>query len=270
MRTRASFIDRRRHSRGQGLVEFALILPLLLVLLLMAIDFGRVFFGTVALHNAARIGADYGAGHADAWEGTPSGEELSEQAHYQALVLNDLQALNCTLPSPDPVPDPVFSGFADGDLVYVELECEFSLLTPLAEAIVGGPVPLSARSDFAVTRTINPNLPESEVPPPNLCSGPEAAFTTDPPEGAGNRVSVASGDEVEFTDTSTFEAGCPILTWSWDFDDGGTILDADTPTVTTDVFTDSGAGHTDYTVRLTVTNAGGTDSEQITVRADGP
>jgi PKD repeat protein len=83
-------------------------------------------------------------------------------------------------------------------------------------------------------------------------------------------VEIASGDEVEFTDTSTFEAGCPILTRSWDFDDGGTILDADTPTVTTDVFTDSGPGHTDYTVRLTVTNAGGTDSDQVTVRADGP
>ena len=80
-------------------------------------------------------------------------------------------------------------------------------------------------------------------------------------------MNIPSGEEVEFTDTSTFEAGCPILTWSWDFDDGPPITDADTPTVTTDVFTDSGPGTTDYIVRLTVTNAGGSDQAQVTVRA---
>ena len=50
------------HVRGQALVEFALVLPLLALLLVMALDFGRVFFGWVALQNAARIGANY-AGH---------------------------------------------------------------------------------------------------------------------------------------------------------------------------------------------------------------
>jgi hypothetical protein len=244
-------------------VEFALVLPLLALLLVMAIDFGRVFFGVVALQNASRIGADYGASHADSWNGAPSGEELAEQAHYQNLVVGDLQALNCTLPSPDPVPDPVFSGFDDGDLAFVELSCEFGLLTPLAEAILGGPVSLHARSDFAVTRTINPHLPESSIPPPNLCSPPDASFDTTPPEGTGNRVTIAAGTEVLFADTSTYEAGCPVLTWSWDFDDGGTTQDADTAS-TSHVFP---ARTTDYTVRLRITNAGGTDTAQINVRA---
>ena len=36
-------------------------LPILALLLVMAVDFGRVFFGWVALQNAARIGADYAA-----------------------------------------------------------------------------------------------------------------------------------------------------------------------------------------------------------------
>ncbi|CAN5198787.1 hypothetical protein BH23CHL9_BH23CHL9_04030 [soil metagenome] len=55
-----------RTTRGQGLVELALILPLLLLLLLGAIDFGRVFFGWVAVTNASRVGANYAATHPDA------------------------------------------------------------------------------------------------------------------------------------------------------------------------------------------------------------
>jgi hypothetical protein len=257
---------RSEQPRGQGLVEFALILPLLVLLLVMAIDFGRVFFGMVALQNASRIGADFGASHADAWNGAPSGEEQAEQDHYQNLVLGDMQSLNCELPTPDPVPDPVFSGFDDGDLAYVELACEFGLLTPLAETLLGGRVQLAARSDFAVNRTINPNLPESSVPPPNLCSAPNASFDTQPAAGAGNRVNVSSGTEVLFDDTSTVEAGCPVLTWSWDFDDGAPTTDADTSS-TSHVFTHSGGGSTDYRVRLLVTNAGGTSTAQVTVRA---
>ncbi|MGH2463352.1 MAG: TadE/TadG family type IV pilus assembly protein, partial [Candidatus Limnocylindria bacterium] len=45
-----------RPTRGQGLVEFAIILPFLMLVLLMAVDFGRVFFGWVGLANASRIG----------------------------------------------------------------------------------------------------------------------------------------------------------------------------------------------------------------------
>ena len=43
------------------MVEFAIILPVFLLLLLMAIDFGRVFFSTIQLSNAVREAADYGA-----------------------------------------------------------------------------------------------------------------------------------------------------------------------------------------------------------------
>ena len=55
-------------SRGQAMVEFALILPLLLLVLLLAIDFGRVFFGWVALNNASRIAASEAGFHPEAWK----------------------------------------------------------------------------------------------------------------------------------------------------------------------------------------------------------
>lgn len=44
-------------QRGQGLVEFALLVPLLLLMTLGALDFGRLFFAYTAIANAAREGA---------------------------------------------------------------------------------------------------------------------------------------------------------------------------------------------------------------------
>lgn len=44
---------------GQGLVEFALILPILLLLTMGALDLGRAFFVKVVLENSAREGAYY-------------------------------------------------------------------------------------------------------------------------------------------------------------------------------------------------------------------
>lgn len=53
--------DRQSRNRlgqgGQAAVEMTLSLGLLLLLLLAALDFGRAFFGYVALVNAAREGA---------------------------------------------------------------------------------------------------------------------------------------------------------------------------------------------------------------------
>ena len=46
-------------SRGQSLVEFVIIAPLLLLLILGAMDFGRLFYTKIVLTNAAREGANY-------------------------------------------------------------------------------------------------------------------------------------------------------------------------------------------------------------------
>jgi len=47
--------------RGQSLVEFALVLPIFLLIMLFAIDFGRVFSAWISLNNLARIGANLAA-----------------------------------------------------------------------------------------------------------------------------------------------------------------------------------------------------------------
>lgn len=48
-------------ERGSALVEMAVCLPILLLLLFGSIDFGRVFYTSMELNNAARAGAQYGA-----------------------------------------------------------------------------------------------------------------------------------------------------------------------------------------------------------------
>lgn len=52
-----------KRGKGQSLVELAIILPILLIILLGIIDFGRVFYAYVTITNASREGARYGSLH---------------------------------------------------------------------------------------------------------------------------------------------------------------------------------------------------------------
>ena len=52
----------RRRPRGQSLTEFALVFPLLLVLLLTVADFGRIFAAGITIESAARAAAETAAG----------------------------------------------------------------------------------------------------------------------------------------------------------------------------------------------------------------
>lgn len=50
---------KRRSPQAQALVEVAILLPMLLLLVLGAMDFGRMFFTKIVLTNAAREGANF-------------------------------------------------------------------------------------------------------------------------------------------------------------------------------------------------------------------
>ena len=75
---------RRRRTRGQSLVEFALVLPILLFLTLTALDFGRVYLGYINIQNMARIAANYAANNPSAWTG---GGDADAQAQYRNQIL---------------------------------------------------------------------------------------------------------------------------------------------------------------------------------------
>src|SRR5690242_12886675 len=50
-----------RSEAGNALVELAFALPILVLLMVAAIDFARIFYMGIALTNAARAGAQYGS-----------------------------------------------------------------------------------------------------------------------------------------------------------------------------------------------------------------
>lgn len=53
----------KKSQCGQAMVEFALVLPILLILVGGIIDFGWLYYNKIALNNAAREGARYAAIH---------------------------------------------------------------------------------------------------------------------------------------------------------------------------------------------------------------
>jgi hypothetical protein len=71
-------------AKGQALVEFALILPLLFLLIVNAVNFGGFFFAWITVANAARVGAQYMSMGSD----TPA-----TAAQITALVANDVSSL---------------------------------------------------------------------------------------------------------------------------------------------------------------------------------
>lgn len=155
-------------SFGQGMVEFALILPVLLLLLVLAVDFGRVFFQWVGVTNASRIGANYAARNPDVW-GTPG--DPAGQAEYANLVARDLNPLNCAAldgseVTPADIPSPSFTGKAVGDQTSVTLQCRFRVLTPIASLILGGDqFTVTAGSTFTVNGGRISGIPVGIVPP---------------------------------------------------------------------------------------------------------
>jgi uncharacterized membrane protein len=130
----------RRQSAGQSFVEFALILPVVLMLLLMAADLGRVFLAVVTLNNTARVGARYAAANPGA---------TYDQNVYFAQINNEWADIDCDKQSP--IPGPVYSGKQIGDSVTVTLQCTFHVLTPLISNIVGSGLLVTSQAVLPVT-----------------------------------------------------------------------------------------------------------------------
>lgn len=165
MSVRSNLRLESRHRSGQALVETALLLPLLLILLLGAIDFGRLFFGWANLHQAVRIGADYAATHPEM--------TAAERVRFEELITNDIGDINCAVTTP--IPNPTYtladgSPTADpvlGDYANLTLECAFSPITPLGSVFFGDPIQMSATSTFPIREgCISCPTPVPATPPP--------------------------------------------------------------------------------------------------------
>ena len=92
---------RRGRTRGQSLVEFALVLPILLFLTLIALDFGRVYLGYINLQNMSRIAANFAANNSSAWDSVSTPNDATLKTKYYNQIIADAQAINCRLVDTD-------------------------------------------------------------------------------------------------------------------------------------------------------------------------
>ncbi|HET6732753.1 TadE/TadG family type IV pilus assembly protein [Mycobacterium sp.] len=201
--------DTTERTRGQALVEFAIVLPVLLLLFVLAVDFGRVFFQWVGVSNASRIGANYAARNPDAWDGTP---DLLSQDEFRTLVARDLNPLNCmamdlTEVDKTDIPDPTFTGYDVGDQTTVALQCRFRVLTPIASMILGDSLfTVTANSTFTVNGGRIAGIPVGVVPPSTTGGTPCAQVVV--PNLVGHTVGNARSIwEDRFTGTFTALGG---------------------------------------------------------------
>jgi hypothetical protein len=162
--------------RGQGLVEFAITFPVVMLMITFGVDFGRVFLGWVTLNNAVRVGANYAAMNPDGFQ---SPVNLTVQAEYRRLVLAETRGINCTMPNTLPYPT-YPAGTELGDPAVVAITCRFSLITPIIGNILGSAINVSASASFPVRAgsidgtPIGPGLPSFAATP-----------TVDPGGGGG-------------------------------------------------------------------------------------
>ena len=128
-------------DRGQALVELALTAPVLIILVLGAVDFGRVYYAQVAVTNAAQNGATYASQDTTA---------ATDTAGIKAAAMADMgDLLNTSPTNPDVT---VATGADPQGRLYADVTIEYTFSTIF-------PWPGLADS-FSVDRTVRARVAE--------------------------------------------------------------------------------------------------------------
>ncbi len=118
---------RARDERGAIAVEFALIMPVLLLLVLGILEFGYAYHSWDATQNAAREGARVGAV-------SPNVGEIEARVRGTTSFLDQTNLtvqVDCGITGGSFGPCPAPSAWDEGDIVRVTVEYTYPFLTPL-------------------------------------------------------------------------------------------------------------------------------------------
>jgi PKD repeat protein len=243
-------LRRRSRSRGQSLVEFALVLPLLLIFLATVLDLGRIYYANISLLNAAREGAFQASK-------TP-GLFMSGQDCTPANTSTNMIICRVQLESTGSM---VEIAAADIDVscsktgcpleanstVRVEVTGQFQLITPILGFVFGGQ---TIDMESSATQQIE-YFPVGGVP--TLPTTPEAIFTASDTTGEAPFA-------ISFDGTASTGSPTDFL---WDFGDGEfAVGDAQV----THTYEDAGT----YVVSLRVINLAGDHFATMTIEITAP
>ena len=141
----------RERQRGQSLLEFALVVPILLLIFAGAADLGRIFYTYVAIENAAKEGALYGARYPlcdNASSLCPSPNNVDWRARQETTNVIATGDLTVTTACYDRISGAQQVDLRDcepGDRYEVTATTAFQLITPLLSDLMG--------SNFALANT---------------------------------------------------------------------------------------------------------------------
>lgn len=140
----------RKPERGQALVEFALIIPIMLLLMLGLFDLGRIVFTRNGLNDGARQGAreasidPRAAGYCARVDAAVRAAILGQDLSTYRVDYSTVSGAGVVTPAGTLCNNGTATGVAlpltaqPGDRVRVVLGANLSLATPLVSSVVGG------------------------------------------------------------------------------------------------------------------------------------
>ena len=133
----------RRSERGQSLVEFALVLPVFIVLVMGIVDFGMALRSYVTVTNAAREGARVGIVCDSGTAESTTDDAVKQRVHDYSGDLIDTSDVTVTWPS----------GYCESaGSVQVKATYDYEFITPLGSFVnsIAGPLTLSSTTKMRV------------------------------------------------------------------------------------------------------------------------
>lgn len=122
-----------RNEKGQSFVEFALILPVLLIIVMGILEFGLMFNAYITISNASREGARLGS-----LGGTNT--QITQRVETTAGILNSSDITVTVTPN----------SRSRGDMIIVLVEYDYSLITPVISNILSPIINLEASTTMRV------------------------------------------------------------------------------------------------------------------------
>lgn len=237
-------------KRGQALVEFMLVLPVLLLITMGIVEFGRMFLIYSTLSSSSREAARYGASVGDNGSGIPRYLDCAgmRDAAKRVAIMSEVEDADITIRytldgggvlfcDDNPEPDDI----ALGDRVTVTVQDTYQPIVPLLpipehvlvstsrrtilKEIVAGPTatlggPISTPTP---TNTIDPSITPSITPTPSDTPTPTATYTpttgpsptptiTDTPSPTPTPIPIPQN----FSATANCTADPQKVTFDWD------------------------------------------------------